>query len=64
MGVDDRDGHPCWLDARPEAPAENLLVFQNCLVDVGTRKMSSLTPALWAHGGVDFVYDPPQRDPA
>jgi putative DNA primase/helicase len=63
VGVDDRDGPPRWLDARVEPLAENLLVFQNRLADVGTGKVSELTPALWAHGGVDFAFAPEARCP-
>ena len=38
-----------------------MLVFQNCLVDVETGQVSGLTPALWAHGGVDFAFAPEAR---
>jgi putative DNA primase/helicase len=63
VAIDDRDGPPRWLDGRAKPPAENLLVFQDWLVDVGTGEVTELTPHLWAHGGVDFGFDPQARCP-
>jgi SAM domain (Sterile alpha motif)/Adenylate and Guanylate cyclase catalytic domain len=57
VAIDDRDTPPRWLDGRAN-PAESLLVFRNCLVDCETGEVSGLTPALWAHDGVDFGFDP------
>jgi hypothetical protein len=63
VAVDDRDGPPRWLDNRKQPSAANLLVFQNCLVDVETGEVSDLTPTLWAHGGVGFAFDPRAQCP-
>ena len=53
---------PRWLDERPE-PADNLLVFKNCLVNCETGEVSPLSPKLWIHDGLDFDYDPLARCP-
>jgi putative DNA primase/helicase len=61
--IDDRDAPPRWLDQRSSPPAENLLVFNNCLVDAETGEIAELTPQLWAHDGVDFDFAPDARCP-
>jgi hypothetical protein len=63
VAIDDRDGPPRWLDGRNKPSAENLLVFQDRLVDVETSEAGKLTPHLWTHGGVDFAFDPQARCP-
>jgi putative DNA primase/helicase len=63
IAIDDRDGPPRWLNDREGPRAENLLVFQNCLVDVETGEVVELTPHLWVHGGVDFEFDANARCP-
>jgi putative DNA primase/helicase len=64
VAIDDRDGPPRWLlDGSGKPSAENLLVFHDCLVDVETGEVVELTPQLWAHGGVDFAFDPQARCP-
>jgi len=63
VAIHDRDGPPRWLDGSGKPSAENLLVFHDCLVDVETGEVVELTPQLWAHGGVDFAFDPQARCP-
>ena len=52
---------PCWLDSK--ARADNVLVFKNGLVDIGSGKLTPLTPKLWVHHALDFEYDPEARCP-
>ena len=52
---------PCWLDGWDGA--ENLLVFRNGLVDIGTGELSPLSPRLWTHHALDFDYDPVAKCP-
>jgi hypothetical protein len=65
IAIDDRDGPPRWLNhLQVNGPrAGNLLVFQNCLVDVETGEVVELTPQLWVHGGVDFEFEANARCP-
>ena len=65
VAIDDRDAPPRWLNVcdAGEPAAENLLTFRNCLVDVNTNKIAELTPRFWAHGGLDFSFDPGARCP-
>lgn len=63
IAIDDRDGPPLWLDRRETSDARKLLAFENCLVDVVSGEIVELTPQLWAHGGVDFAFDPKARCP-
>jgi putative DNA primase/helicase len=62
-GLDDRTTPPRWLDDRPSPRPENLLAFQNCLVDVTAGETHPHDPRLWMHDGVDFNYDPDARCP-
>ena len=64
VAIDDRDVPPAWLlDQRRGPPAEQLLVFKNCLVDAETGEIVGLTPHLWTHGGADFDFDSAARCP-
>ena len=64
VAIDDRDVPPAWLlDQRRGPPAEQVLVFQNCLVDAETGEIVGLTPHLWTHGGADFDFDSAARCP-
>lgn len=52
---------PKWFGAGEGA--EPWLVFRNCLVNYESGEVRALTPRLWAHGGLDFDYDPEARCP-
>jgi putative DNA primase/helicase len=61
--LDDRIAPPTWLDGRTSPPAENLLIFRNCMVDAVNGKPYPLDPRLWTHDGVDFDFNPNARCP-
>jgi putative DNA primase/helicase len=51
---------PCWNDGRK---AHDVIVFKNGIVDIGTGRLSGLTPELWTIGGLEFDYHPAARCP-
>jgi putative DNA primase/helicase len=52
---------PMWLDTREKA--NEVIVFQNGVLDIRTRELLKPSPRLWVQGAVEYGWDPSARCP-
>ena len=54
---------PCWLDGRDSPRPDDVIVCQNGLLDLPTRKLEPPTPAFFATSGIGAQYRPDAPTP-
>ncbi len=62
--IDDRHEAPFWLDGRTDPDPLQLLVCQNGLLDIKTRKITPATPDFFTFNGLGVTYDPTAPQPS
>ncbi len=54
---------PAWLDGRASPNPRDMIVFQNCMIDITTRDRYNLTPAFFTFTALPIKYDPAAKMP-